>query len=260
MQVLWRATLEARSGDQSRRNEARAIVVARRADSCVMKHSLFDPRDLFIGHTPLMFLLEVVVRILFLYAVLLIAMRFMGRRMSSQLTRNELLALVSLAAAIGPALQDPTRGLLPPLVIAIFVVALQRITSRSTFHSRRFDQLVNGNAEVLLADGRLQIDAMRRNGISRERLDSEIRASGVLQLGAVERVYIETNGGFSLVLAQRAKPGLSIVPAWDPGLAEELQYDDSVRACATCGGTRSAQDDSCQFCHAEEWRPAVRPD
>jgi uncharacterized membrane protein YcaP (DUF421 family) len=197
-----------------------------------------------------------------LYAVLLIAMRLIGRRMSSQLTRNELLALVSLAAAIGPALQDPTRGLLPPVVIAIAVVGLQQFTARSVFRSRRFDELVNGHAEVLLVDGRFQIDAMRRNGISRERLMSEIRSHGVLQLGAVERVYIETNGSFSLVMAEQPKPGLSIVPEWDPSLAEELSYDEGARACTMCGATAASAEraEACQFCHQHEWHRAVRPD
>jgi uncharacterized membrane protein YcaP (DUF421 family) len=226
-----------------------------------MTHKLFDPHDLFIGQTPPIFLVEVIVRMLFLYLVLLVAMRFMGRRMSSQLERNEMLALVSLAAAVGPALQDPTRGLLPPLVIAICVVGLQYLLGYSTFRSRRFQQLANGSAEVLLADGRLQIDALRRNGISRERLVAQLRGSGVMQLGAVDRVYIETNGSFSLVMAERARPGLSIVPDWDPKLAKELDYDESVRACVVCGCTRNPSDahDSCRFCHERDWRAGVRP-
>jgi uncharacterized membrane protein YcaP (DUF421 family) len=226
-----------------------------------MTHKLFDLHQLIIGKTPATFMLEVTVRMLFLYAVLLVAMRFLGRRMSSQLTRNEMLALVSLAAAVGPALQDPTRGLLPPLVIAICVVGLQYLISYGTFRSRRFEQFAEGKAEVLLADGRLQIDALRRNGISRERLVAQLRANGVLQLGAVDRVYIETNGGFSLVLAESPRPGLSLVPEWDPKLAAELEYDQGARACAECGGTVSGPNgsDSCQFCRAHEWRPVMRP-
>jgi uncharacterized membrane protein YcaP (DUF421 family) len=75
---------------------------------------LGDLERLVRGATPWTFSLEVIVRIVVLYAILLIALRLMGRRMSTQLTRNELLALVCLAAAIGPAIQAPT-GLLPPL-------------------------------------------------------------------------------------------------------------------------------------------------
>jgi uncharacterized membrane protein YcaP (DUF421 family) len=226
-----------------------------------LMHKVFDLHDLFIGQTPATFILEVALRMLFLYAVLLVAMRIMGRRMSSQLTRNEMLALVSLAAAVGPALQDPTRGLLPPLVIAVVVVGCNYLIGYATFRSRRFEQIANGYAEALVADGRLQLDALRHNGISRERLVADLRSNGVLQLGAVDRVYIETNGAFSLMMAERARPGLSIVPEWDARLADELEYDESVRACALCGGTASGSDghDSCHFCHGREWRAVVRP-
>jgi uncharacterized membrane protein YcaP (DUF421 family) len=195
-----------------------------------------------------------------LYLVLLLAMRVMGRRMSSQLNRNELLALVSLAAAIGPALQDPQRGLLPPLLIAVWVAASQRAIAWWTFRSRRFDELANGETEVLLVAGHVDLKALRRSTISRERLFAELRSQGILQLGAVDRVYLEANGAFSMLRAPQAKPGLAIVPDWDPELANELDYDPAWRACDRCGTTTRSErtTSSCAVCKAHAWKPAAR--
>jgi uncharacterized membrane protein YcaP (DUF421 family) len=224
-----------------------------------MTGGLFAPHSLLFGNVPESFLLEAALRMLCLYLVLLLAMRVMGRRMSSQLNRNELLALVSLAAAIGPALQDPQCGLLPPLLIAVWVAALQRAIAWWTFRSRRFDELANGETEVLLTNGRIELDALRRSTISRERLFAELRAQGFLQLGAVERVYLEANGSFSVLPADHPRPGLSIVPHWDPELANELDYDDGWRVCERCGATtRSERPQSgCARCQARSWQPAV---
>ncbi|HEY2735731.1 MAG TPA: YetF domain-containing protein, partial [Polyangiales bacterium] len=197
---------------------------------------------------------------LFLYAILVIALRMMGRRMSSQLTRSELLALVSLAGGIGPALQDPERGLLPPLVIAVWVVCVQRAFAYFTFRSRRFDERANGKAALLLADGRMELTALRQNAISRDRLFAELRSKGLLQLGAVERVYIETNGAFSIVRKSRARSGLSIVPNWDPQLDAEQERDAKQLACLRCGALSAATPapKTCPNCRAHAWTPAVR--
>jgi uncharacterized membrane protein YcaP (DUF421 family) len=221
----------------------------------------FDAQRFAFGETPAAFLIEVIVRIVFLYLVLLVALRTMGRRMSSQLNRNELLALVSLAAAIGPALQDPERGLLPPVIVAIWVVSLQRLLARWSFRSRRFDDMANSFTQVLMLDGRLQLRTLRDNAISRERLFAELRSSGVLQLGAVDSVYIEPSGSFSVFRAARDKPGLSIVPRWDPELADSQVRDKTQIACDRCGALRPSEqaEQRCPVCRSAHWQHAVRP-
>ena len=55
------------------------------------------------GESSWWFVPEAVLRLFVLYWMLVWSLRLMGRRISSALSRNELLALVSLAAAIGPA-------------------------------------------------------------------------------------------------------------------------------------------------------------
>jgi uncharacterized membrane protein YcaP (DUF421 family) len=225
-----------------------------------MRPEPFEMPRFWLGDTPLVFLVEVALRMLVLYGVLVLSLRLMGRRMSSQLTRNELLALVALAAGIGPAVQDPDQGLIAPLIIAVWVVVVQRGLAFLTFRSRRFDALANGNAEVLIHDGRLQLQALHRNAISRERVFAELRSHGLLQLGAVERLYIEPDGSFSLVRGPDGRPGLSIVPAWDPTLADEQTRDPRMRACACCGALRSKEDrddERCADCHKQDWKPAV---
>src|SRR4051794_1474438 len=115
----------------------------------------FDMRRLLLGGLPAVFLLEVVLRLVVLYVTLVLAFRLMGRRMSSQLTRNELIALVSLAAAVGPALQDPGQGLLPPLICAALVTLTQRALAVLSLRSHRFEHAAQGGVSILLEDGRI---------------------------------------------------------------------------------------------------------
>lgn len=56
---------------------------------------IFNLERLLIGEKiPWIFLIEVIIRILFLYILIIVSMRLMGRRMASTLSRNETAALV----------------------------------------------------------------------------------------------------------------------------------------------------------------------
>jgi hypothetical protein len=88
---------------------------------------LSDWSRILLGEVPASFFIEVVLRAAFLYLLLIISMRLMGKRMSAQLSRNERISIVSLAAAIGVPLQAPDRGLLPAFVIAVAVIGAGRL-------------------------------------------------------------------------------------------------------------------------------------
>ncbi len=212
------------------------------------------------GDLPWAFSLEVMLRIVVLYGVLLVALRMMGRRMSTQLTRNELLALVCLAAAIGPAVQAPERGMLPPLVVASLVVLIHRGIGAYSFRSHRFEDVLEGKVRALVTDGRVDLVALRQNSLSTARLFAELRVAGVVQLGQLERVLFEPGGAFSVLHFQEERPGLSLAPEWDRGLLDTQAPDDRLRACGNCGfvATLAAASGSCAACDARSWTAAVR--
>ncbi|WP_437876455.1 hypothetical protein [Sorangium sp. So ce513] len=78
------------------------------------------------------------------------------------MSRNELVALVSLAAAIGPAMQTPDRGLLPTALVALFVVGMQRALATLSARNGRVEEITQGNVSTLIADGRLDNHAISR--------------------------------------------------------------------------------------------------
>src|SRR4051794_37159582 len=61
--------------------------------------SFFDLHRWLVGESPWWFLAEVTIRAIIVYAVLLITLRAMGRRVASQMTISELAIVVTLGAA-----------------------------------------------------------------------------------------------------------------------------------------------------------------
>jgi uncharacterized membrane protein YcaP (DUF421 family) len=222
--------------------------------------ALGDWSRILRGQSSWWFVPEAIVRLVCLYVLLIGALRLMGRRMSSGLSRNELLALVSLAAAIGPAMQTPDQGLLPPLIVAAWVVGLQRLMTLITFHSHRFENLIDGTVSTLVRDGRIDLRELRRSALPVERVQAQLRGEGVLNLGEVECLFFEPGGSFSVVRRDQEQAGLSLVPEWDQDLRRAQRVEPDANACRACGAlVRGSRPSRCPACRSRDgWQQAVR--
>ncbi|GGH08880.1 DUF421 domain-containing protein [Mucilaginibacter phyllosphaerae] len=222
---------------------------------------LMDFRRIWLGDVPVEFYLELIIRALFVYLLLMVAMRLIGKRMSSRLGRTELVALVTLAATIGIPLTAPERGLLPPVIIAILVVIISRWIAAKAFKDQAFETFALGGISTLVNNGVMDLDTMKKVRLTRERLVSQLRQSGIKQLGEVKRLYMEANGGFTLIPNEKPSPGLFIIPRWDNELYRRFIRDDNRLTCENCGFTRQKpieqNKQQCKMCGHNTWTPAV---
>ncbi|PWV56214.1 DUF421 domain-containing protein [Chitinophaga sp. S165] len=219
-----------------------------------------DWMRIFMGNVPVVFFMEVIFRVLFVFLLLIISMRIMGKRMASQLSRNEMVAMSSLAAAIGIPIQAPDRGLLPAFIVAVIVILGQRWIARIATTSERFERISQGDIGVLVFDGTMNLREMLTTRISRERLFSQLRSEGIKHLGQVSRFYFEANGTFTLINSTEPKPGLSIMPEEDEEMVKGLHYEHDQRVCYHCGNdTGIAAPDKCPKCDHDRFTHPVNP-
>lgn len=214
---------------------------------------------ILVGDVPTGFFIELFIRAIICYLILVGSMRVMGKRMSSQLSRNELAAMVSLAATIGVPLMAPDRGVLPALIIALTVVSTQRVIARWAFSDQRFESISQGNVSILVCDGVVDVKEMEKTGLSQERLFAELRCNSVFHLGEVERLYIEANGAFTLVKAKEPSRGLSVLPIQDKVFINECSFIEQHKVCGFCGVdlAQKSELNSCDNCGKQEWKPAM---
>jgi len=219
-----------------------------------------DWQRMFIGDVPAGFYWEVVLRIAVIYLVLMVSMRLMGKRMASQLSRNEMVAMVSLAAAIGVPLQSPDRGILAAIVISIVVIAVQQLAAWLASRNQKLESMTQGDLTVLVADGRINLDQMKRNGITRERVFAQLRGQGIRHLGEVKRLYFEASGSFTFIPARDAMPGLIVLPLHDPAFHGKVCRPTERFVCSRCGQLmpQSPGTNRCPACENEHLVIAVK--
>jgi uncharacterized membrane protein YcaP (DUF421 family) len=221
---------------------------------------LTDYGRLLLGRVPWSFTIEVVLRIAVIYLILVVAMRLMGKRMASLTTRNELAALVALAGGIGPAIQDPKQGLLPPMIVCSVIVGIQRTIAVLTKNHGRFERATQGSMSTLVTGGTLDMGALRDVALSRQRVIAYLRSEGITSLGAVDRLYLEINGSFTVVRADEPRPGLSLVPPWDEDFRREQRAADGAIVCSRCGYVADKderRERRCDECGSWSWEAPV---
>jgi uncharacterized membrane protein YcaP (DUF421 family) len=222
---------------------------------------IFDFKRMLFGETPYEFMIEVIIRILFVYILLVIAMRIMGPRLAARITRNEQMALVTLSAGVGVAILTPERGLLPPVVVVIVVISVQYLIARITRKSKTADRIILDKIAPLIKDGEFQLDIMKQTRITRERVMAQLRIGEIKNLGIVQRMFMEANGKFSIVTFQNSKdrPGLCTIPPKDGDFRKELHFVDDTLACTNCGHAEEKKkaNKPCSTCGKKDWEEAV---
>src|SRR5215210_2482463 len=220
----------------------------------------FDFHRLLIGQTPGWFLIEIAVRMVLIYLMLMVAMRLMGKRVAAQMSLSEIAVIVTLGAAVGVPMQTPERGILAPLVLLGIAILFQRGLSLWAFRDRKVEVVSQGDVCVVVQDGMLMLKQLEANVLSRERLFSVLRAQGIQHLGQLRRVYLESSGDVSLIKRKESHPGLSVLPTFDDEIRQLDIAADGLFACLSCGYVHESKSkplESCKQCGCSSWTEAV---
>jgi uncharacterized membrane protein YcaP (DUF421 family) len=219
-----------------------------------------DLQRILLGEVPLPFYLELIFRAAVIYLILMVSLRFMGKRMSGQLSRNEMAAVASLAAAIGIPLMNPDKGILPAVIIAIVIIFYQTLIAKKAARNKQFESLTQDDYSTLVRDGVLDPKVMMRTRITKDRIFSQLRSEGFSHLGMVKRMYFEAGGNFSILGFAEPKAGLSILPEWDKELSSDLHLQTTRQVCHFCGKERQNTTNagtSCSNCKHDLWVESV---
>jgi len=223
---------------------------------------LEDWQRILFGQAPPVFLLEVFIRTLIVYVFLLFVLRWLGKRMSGQLTILEMAIMLTLGAIVSVGVQMPERGITLSMVALICTLIFQRGLSWLGTKSARIEELSQGKMSVLLKDGVMELQEMRRCRISKQQLLAELRSNNIYNLGEVRRVYLEACGLFTTVKMHNPQPGLSTLPFTDKPLINRLPQSNNDMVCTTCGNREHHQPlmQACPHCGDKSWTRAVLPD
>lgn len=223
----------------------------------------FDLQRMIFGTHPLLFYLEIAVRVVIIWLWTVILLRWVGGRSISQMSVVEFLLVIALGSAVGDAMFYPDVPLLHAMLVILLVVLADKgidIAFRKWTPAKR---LVDGTPTEVLRDGKISQAGLDAQGVGATEVKELLRLKGVRNLGQVELAYMEPSGSLSVFPYSSPRPGLSIVPPQELAGTTPLDAtamsccsicglirDPSLRSCPECGGTDLAsarqEDDAAQ--------------
>jgi len=212
---------------------------------------------ILLSDLPIEFLLEVILRTVIMFIIILITLRASGKRGIKQLSIFELVLIIGLGSAAGDPMFYEDVGLLPAFMVFIVVILLYIGITKLADRYTAIEKLLEGKPIYIIRDGELLIEHLKDSGLSQDEFFSELRLRSIEHLGQVRTVLIETSGEFSVLFYEdsEVQAGLPIFP---DKLAKKLNHVSlsGLLACCNCGYVADFDQhkaSQCPTCSCNEW-------
>lgn len=140
------------------------------------------------------------IRTVILYVFLIVAVRLMGRRQVGELQPGELVVTILLSQIASQPICDTDIPLVYSIVPFLVLVSLELLMSVFSMKSIKFRQLYQGSALVLIRDGVLDQQQVRRLRFTMDDIMEALRQKDVFDISDVQYAIAETDGTLSVLL------------------------------------------------------------
>lgn len=142
---------------------------------------------------------EMIVRGTAIYWFLFIIFRFVIPRDVGAIGIADILILVIIADASQNAMSGDYKTITDGMVLIAVLVGWNLLFDRLAFYFPMFRRFATPATLCLIKNGRMLRRNMRREFITDDELWSHLRMEGVESLAQVKTVYLESDGGFSVI-------------------------------------------------------------
>jgi uncharacterized membrane protein YcaP (DUF421 family) len=140
----------------------------------------------------------IIVRTLFLYFLILLVFRFMGKREIGQLSVFDLVINIMIAELAVIAIESPRDPIGHSIMPIILLMAVQISLAMFSMKSKKFRDLIDGSPTVIINKGKIDENAMRKQRYNMDDLLLQLREKQIRNLADVEFAILEPSGKLSV--------------------------------------------------------------
>lgn len=167
-------------------------------------------------------------RAIVLYIIVLIVMRFMGKREIGQLQPFELAISIMIADLASIPMTDIgipiSNGIIPILGLLVMHLVISIINLKSL----KMRQIICGKPSILIYRGRIDEKVLKKERFTITELEERLRGNNVVNLGDVEYAILETSGEVTVIQKPEKRNTIpedfNIVPDYE-GISYDLVVD-----------------------------------
>lgn len=207
------------------------------------------------------FLLEIILRSLVMFLLILVMLRISGRRGVRQLTLFEVAIILGLGSAAGDPMFQEDLPIVHAILVFLTVILLYKGITWLSAKSAFVNKLMEGDPLVIVRNGTFAVTEDNVDNFSKMEFFAELRNESVEHLGQVRTAVLEIDGSISIIryAPKELRYGLPLFP----DDYKEIQLTEQVTghfACMLCGRIETVirPNFKCPTCGRCRWTHAIR--
>lgn len=170
-------------------------------------------------------------RAIFIYIIVLIVMRLMGKREIGQLQPFELAISIMIADLASIPMTDPgipiSNGIIPILGLLVMHLMISIINIKSI----RAREIICGKPSILVYRGKIDEKVLKKERFTINELQERLRGNNIVNIGDVEYAILETSGQVTVIQKPNKRNTIpedfDIMPDYE-GIPYDLVVDGKV--------------------------------
>src|SRR5215475_13896457 len=140
--------------------------------------------DMFVLALPVA---EKMLRPVIVYAFLIFGLRLAGKRELAQLNPFDLVVLLTLSNTVQNAIIGDDNSVTGGLIGAATLLVLNYVVVRFLYNHEKLDRIIEGDSDVLIADGVVLMDRLKEELITPSELEAAAHKQGFGSLEEIDR-------------------------------------------------------------------------
>lgn len=146
------------------------------------------------------------IRSAIVYALVILAIRIMGKRQVGDMQPGELVITILISEAAATPLENANQPILIGVVSIFSLVIMEVITSVLTMKYFPARKIINGRSAILIANGEIDQKSMRDLRVTVPDLLELLREQGIFDVNEVSYAVLETDGQLSVLSKCKYQP------------------------------------------------------
>jgi uncharacterized membrane protein YcaP (DUF421 family) len=144
--------------------------------------------------------MDAVLRATAIYFVLLILFRIAGRRTLSEMTTFDFVLVLIIGEATQQALLGQDFSVTNAVLVIVTLLFLDILMSQAKEHSKTFEKIVDGVPTIIVENGRLLHDRMRKARVDEDDvMEAARRLQGIERLDQIRYAVLGVSGGITVI-------------------------------------------------------------
>ena len=143
--------------------------------------------------------INLVVRCIFFYFMIIVALRFMGKREIGELSIFDIVIYLVMSELLALSLTDDDKTIFHTLVPLITLAILQVTVAHLIMKYEKFRHLIDGEPVILVQNGLINQNTMKKERYNIDDLMMQIREFGIGSIHEIAFAILETNGKLTVL-------------------------------------------------------------